>query len=195
MDNIKDKEKSIVEETILPKKRGRKSKKDIELALQHKNINIISSSSNTITNSDNSTNSNVTNSNVTNSNVTNSNVTNNIHVLIEDTLKIETDLNILEDNNENDENDVNDENIIQQNVFLSENLNNNINEVKIVKKRGRKPKGGKIIQQMVQLNNDKEVKPNVILHLKCCLKDLQSNTFVNNDFDSFNFLKHCDAII
>ena len=184
MDNIKDKEKSIVEETILPKKRGRKSKKDIELALQHKNINIISSSSNTITNSDNSTNS----TNSTNSNVTNSNVTNNIHVLIEDTLKIETDLNILEDNNENDENDVNDENIIQQNVFLSENLNNNINEVKIVKKRGRKPKGGKIIQQMVQLNNDKEVKPNVILHLKCCLKDLQSNTFVNNDFDSFNFL-------
>jgi tripartite-type tricarboxylate transporter receptor subunit TctC len=46
------------------------------------------------------------------------------------------------------------------------------------KKRGRKPKGGKIIQQVVPLNNNKETKPNIILHLKCSLKDLQTNTFM-----------------
>ena len=40
------------------------------------------------------------------------------------------------------------------------------------KKRGRKPKGGKIIQQIVSPNKFTETKPNVILHLKCCLKDL-----------------------
>ena len=51
----------------------------------------------------------------------------------------------------------------------------------VAKKRGRKPKGGKIIQQIVPLNNNKETKPNVILHLKCSLKDLNSN---NNLFGS-----------
>ena len=40
------------------------------------------------------------------------------------------------------------------------------------KKRGRKPKGGKIILAVGQLNNNTQDKPNVILHLKCSLKDL-----------------------
>jgi hypothetical protein len=164
MSNKKDPEKPIV----LPKKRGRKSKKDIEMALQQQqNMNLATiSSSNT----------------ETNINTSNANANNNINVLIEDTCEIADNLNILEDNNEPDEN------IVEKNLFLSENSNENLNETKPVKKRGRKPKGGKIIQQMVQLNNDKEVKPNVILHLKCCLKDLQTNTLMTNDFDSFNFL-------
>ena len=55
------------------------------------------------------------------------------------------------------------------------------------KKRGRKPKGGKIIQQVVPLNNNKETKPNVILHLKCSLKDLQTNSSINTNIESFNF--------
>jgi len=54
------------------------------------------------------------------------------------------------------------------------------------KKRGRKPKGGKIIQQIVSLNNNKEVKPNIILHLKCSLKDLQNNVTLGN-IECFNF--------
>lgn len=45
----------------------------------------------------------------------------------------------------------------------------------IAKKRGRKPKGGKIIQQIVPLTNNKETKSNVILHLKCSIKDLHTN--------------------
>lgn len=56
-----------------------------------------------------------------------------------------------------------------------------------LKKRGRKPKGGKIIQQFVPLNNNKEPKPNIILHLKCSLKDLQTDNLMGNQLDSFIF--------
>jgi len=48
------------------------------------------------------------------------------------------------------------------------------------KKRGRKPKGGKIIQDFVPSINVKENKPNIILHLKCSMKDLQNNLFESN---------------
>lgn len=54
-----------------------------------------------------------------------------------------------------------------------------------IKKRGRKPKGGKIIQQIVPLNSNKEKKVNVILHLKCSVKDLTNSEM--NDIESFNF--------
>jgi hypothetical protein len=61
-------------------------------------------------------------------------------------------------------------------------------EPKVAKKRGRKPKGGKIIQQVVNNEPQKEEKPNVILHLKCAMKDLQTNTQSNNFMESYNFL-------
>ena len=58
----------------------------------------------------------------------------------------------------------------------------------IIKKRGRKPKGGKIIQQIVPNNNVKENKPNIILHLKCSSKDLINNISGSNyDVESFAF--------
>lgn len=179
MTNQKDPEKSIVEGSILLKKRGRKSKKEIELALQQQQqqLNLNTTNTNNTNNTSNNTSNNTTSSNTNTENV------NNINVLIEDNYEIKYNLNILEDNiNEIDEN------IVEKNIFLSENLLDNSNDTKQVKKRGRKPKGGKIIQQTVQLNSDKEVKPNVILHLKCCLKDLHTNTLIDNDFDSFNFV-------
>mgnify|MGYP001376430836 CR=1 FL=1 len=43
------------------------------------------------------------------------------------------------------------------------------------KKRGRKPKGGKIVDPEPLSSNGQEPKMNVILHLKCSLKDLHSN--------------------
>lgn len=43
-----------------------------------------------------------------------------------------------------------------------------------VKKRGRKPKGGKIIQHIVSDESQKDDKPNVILHLRCSMKDLKT---------------------
>ena len=57
----------------------------------------------------------------------------------------------------------------------------------VAKKRGRKPKGGKIIQQIIPLNNNKEIKPNVILHLKCSIKDLDSTNLFGSNLDSYSF--------
>jgi len=54
------------------------------------------------------------------------------------------------------------------------------------KKRGRKPKGGKIIQQNLPVVEQKEAKPNVILHLKCSMKDLQMSGDYNSNFTSSN---------
>ncbi len=48
------------------------------------------------------------------------------------------------------------------------------------KKRGRKPKGGKIIKNFGDMNKNKIVKKtNVILHLKCSSKELDSEDGVN----------------
>ncbi len=57
-----------------------------------------------------------------------------------------------------------------------------------IKKRGRKPKGGKIIQPTVSIDSYKEDKPNIILHLKCSLKDIDE--LIGNNVESFNFTKH-----
>lgn len=56
----------------------------------------------------------------------------------------------------------------------------------VSKKRGRKPKGGKIIQQIVPTDSLINDKPNVILHLKCSMKDLQNSTN-SNSLDSYTF--------
>ena len=37
------------------------------------------------------------------------------------------------------------------------------------------------------MNNTKETKPNVILHLKCCLKDLNSSNLFGSNLDGFSF--------
>jgi hypothetical protein len=58
--------------------------------------------------------------------------------------------------------------------------------VKIPKKRGRKPKGGKIIETSKILENVKAPEPNVILHLKCRMADLNQNT-TNYNIETFQF--------
>jgi hypothetical protein len=61
------------------------------------------------------------------------------------------------------------------------------------KKRGRKPKGGKIVQQNLHTQPKKEEKPNIILHLKCSMKDLSENSefhMKNNTIESFTFGKN-----
>ena len=60
------------------------------------------------------------------------------------------------------------------------------------KKRGRKPKGGKIIQHSVKPPSSVETKPNIILHLKCSVNDLDSSGDHNSNFtmtnvDPYNF--------
>ena len=134
----KNEDTKNIEPTVVGKKRGRKSKKDIEFAQQAQNK-----------------------------------IQENINVIIEET-----------DSNENLSPIDNIENLLEDDCDDGEE-NETKNESNIVyadgttkpaaKKRGRKPKGGKIIQQIVPINANKETKPNVILHLKCSLKDLQNN--------------------
>ena len=60
-----------------------------------------------------------------------------------------------------------------------------------LKKRGRKPKGGKIIQQSMIVDSPKNDKPNVILHLKCSMKDLNSGGNSDNGVvESYTFNKN-----
>jgi hypothetical protein len=68
-----------------------------------------------------------------------------------------------------------------------EPIHENNDEKPIAKKRGRKPKGGKIIQQVVLTTNAEEAKPNVILHLKCCLNDLKTDTLSSSTIESYDF--------
>jgi hypothetical protein len=160
------------EVNVVLKKRGRKSKKELESALQLQNadnINVtiedpnaseavvenapIFSASNTMNTTMNNTptNDNPTNDNPTNDNQTNDNQTND---------------NPTNDNPTNDDDE---------------------DAKPVAKKRGRKPKGGKIIQQATPLANAVESKPNVILHLKCSIKDLHSSSAGNGaDIQSFD---------
>jgi hypothetical protein len=146
--------------TLVVKKRGRKSKKDIENA-----ENLIQAAAIA--------------------------TPNNINVVIEETPKHDsiTNMENLFTSEETvvgygDEN----ENIVSENIdFFSKDDIQNDDSKPLAKKRGRKPKGGKIIQQAVSLNNTKEVKPNVILHLKCSLKDLLTNSLTNSEIHGYNF--------
>ena len=49
-----------------------------------------------------------------------------------------------------------------------------------VKKRGRKPQGGKIIKKKESNEPQEEVRSNVILHLKCFIKDLENDILDDN---------------
>ena len=87
-----------------------------------------------------------------------------------------------------------------ENQIIEENDDVIKDPEKIPKKRGRKPKGGKIIENINPSLNSEEIKPNIILHLKCNSKDLDENlkddnlesyTFSDNKINDlgFNFLK------
>ena len=123
----------------------------------------------------------------------------NITVLIEEKndnlniVKEEIENKILENNvdynddNDND-NNLNNTNNLESNIFLSVNDDSKPS----AKKRGRKPKGGKIIQQIEPISNQKESKPSVILHLKCSIKDLQTITVLGPNVEGFNFHNNND---
>ena len=70
---------------------------------------------------------------------------------------------------------------LDQNALLVDDI-----EIKKVpKKRGRKPKGGKIIKVENSENQEVITKPNIILHLKCNKLDIDK--IFDNDFESFKF--------
>jgi hypothetical protein len=105
-----------------------------------------------------------------------------------------TELNDLDQSDNFYENDLNVSNIV---IISNPNLENDEtdpepSDVKqVMKKRGRKPKGGKIIQQVIPVENQANDKPNVILHLKCSMKDLQ-NSVNSNAVDSYAFASKND---
>jgi hypothetical protein len=143
---------------VTGKKRGRKSKKELlELSLEKKDNIVV-----------------LIEEDVENNNVDIINIKENVYITSSVSLEnLNYNLNDSETNN-----------------FLAlDNVSEEINEpVKPgIKKRGRKPKGGKIIQQITPFINNKENKPNIILHLKCSLKDLQTNSLMNSNIEGFNF--------
>jgi len=98
-------------------------------------------------------------------------------------------------NNNNNNNNIDSDTNLNNMLNIENSLNEtNINEtnkndentnVKTqLKKRGRKPKGGKIISQQPTIINNKIEKPNIILHLKCFKKDL--NNINNSNILSYN---------
>ena len=64
-------------------------------------------------------------------------------------------------------------------------------DIKVPKKRGRKPKGGKIIINSILEETNVIHEPNIILHLKCKFSDLENSyiSFDCNGLDSFQFEK------
>jgi len=52
--------------------------------------------------------------------------------------------------------------------------------LKMPKKRGRKPKGGKIVPNNFLLETNKGHEPNIIMHLKCGESDLVQNSFISS---------------
>jgi hypothetical protein len=62
-------------------------------------------------------------------------------------------------------------------------------ELPLAKKRGRKPKGGKLVISSLGVPQINEDKPNIILHLKCSSKDLLNNVSNNDklEIESYNF--------
>ena len=175
-----DTNKTVIVDTttlVVAKKRGRKSKKEIEEAKQHS---------------------------ISNALIIIKNDEENIVVKIVENLivKNEEENLIVIENNENiiseqpDINCVNKVVIYENDTELDLNVDNNLFEIDkqictdnaiVGKKRGRKPKGGKIIQQIVPLNNSKEIKQNIILHLKCSVKDLKSVNLFGSNLDGYSF--------
>jgi hypothetical protein len=82
--------------------------------------------------------------------------------------KQESECSVLENEKCNDNDDV--------------NTTDKESSTKLVhKKRGRKPRGGKIIHEnQIQKNNSPEV-PNIILHLKCVLSDLKKSNDISSN--------------
>jgi hypothetical protein len=173
-------------------KRGRKSKKDLMASLNMASLVNVKASKSILNIDSNISNdkANVTtldDENAINLNVLELNTTicdkktyiyHNLDELNED---------INEDAIENVNKDVN-------NLHTNTSINTNCEEPKLAKKRGRKPKGGKIIQQLSNDDTQKEEKTNVILHLKCSMKDLQTNTHNNDFMESYNFTNNANKL-
>lgn len=84
--------------------------------------------------------------------------------------------------NEKNENEKNEKNETEENEKMIENSISNT--PLLAKKRGRKPKGGKIITTPTTIKKNILITNNIILHLKCSINDIFSNNpntkFIND---------------
>jgi hypothetical protein len=114
------------------KKRGRKSKKEL-----------LEKINNTIENKENSIENSIE------TNIENNIIISMENMSIEDiNMNNENNIDLQQDNvnnNDNNNNNIND----NENVFLTTKQQNTEEQKPLIKKRGRKPKGGKIIQQII----------------------------------------------
>lgn len=157
-------------------KRGRKSKKELM-----ESLNMVATDSKSPEKPNTILNISETLSHSTDSNII---PTTNIY---SEVLENKNDDTFSNDENENDDNQ-NSENTIV--IICKPGVDKE--ELKpATKKRGRKPKGGKIIQHIVSNEQQKEDKPNVILHLKCAMKDLQNHNQTDCAVESYNFASGC----
>jgi hypothetical protein len=89
----------------------------------------------------------------------------------------------------NNENEIKGD-FINENTTETLNENNNDIPQKVYKKRGRKPKGGKIIKQPISVKDESVIKQNIILHLKCSINDVDDNIFGNNTSYNPNIIEN-----
>jgi hypothetical protein len=170
----KNNENDTSDVTILPvkAKRGRKSKKELMAALNISDF--LAKEKDNKKNNQNSINLNVLE------------IENNLTKIINNEPQ-QNNLyeNILNNDNTNENNNVS----LQTDDKITNiiTLSNTSEDPKIGKKRGRKPKGGKIIQQLSTNIEQQDKKINVILHLKCSMKDLQTHTQNDNFVESYTF--------
>jgi hypothetical protein len=139
-------------------KRGRKSKKDLMAALGVESPAVVVAASSKVE---------------TVNNLDSKNITLNIDDFLEPELDLKSDPEV----------------DLDQELELELEVEINTSEHPIkqpLKKRGRKPKGGKIIQQLIAQEGIKIDKPNVILHLKCSMKDLQTAAITNSSISNYN---------
>ena len=175
---IKNSEDKTTTEEPIKAKRGRKSKKDLMASLNLQNIqNIVTNTTNTTNMAINTNTTIVTNINTDNQSTINLSVSE----INEPDQMYEAIFEEQEDNNDDNSNNK----IV---LIGNSSSNDSLKEDKpIIKKRGRKPKGGKIIQQVVSNEPIKEDKPNIILHLKCSMKDLLIPNKNTSFVESYNF--------
>ena len=160
-------------------KRGRKSKKELLTALNVETL-VKTIDTKKIIQSQNTINLNI--AEIVSKNKTKSNNIYHPSLEIEDTKEIEE----IEDTKEIEE--IEETKEIEEIEEIEETKEiEDTKEAPVLKKRGRKPKGGKIIIQFPSIIPEKEDKQNVILHLKCSMKDLQTNTQNNTFIESYNF--------
>ena len=107
----------------------------------------------------------------------------------------------LDISNNIESNNIESNNIEYNNIESNNTKSNNIeiihNEIKQPKKRGRKPKGGIIVEEKKIIDNNIPV-PNIILHLKCKLCEINNDTINNvneiNGIDKIIYNPYIESI-